>query len=79
MPAQRTRRPLLHRLGVGGVGLAAYFPSGPKGVKGARDELAGPCLADRIGGPRLEQLGIRENHAKLIVQPVEEQTQLVQR
>lgn len=45
-------------------------------VERARDDLGGTCLVLLIAEPVLEQLGIREDHAELIVQLMEQGVQI---
>ena len=46
------------------------------GIERARDQLRGTRAVGGVGGLGLQQLGVGQNNAQLIVQPVEQHTQV---
>jgi len=62
--------------GLWGFGALAQFPHRAHGRQRARDDLCGARALGAVVSLGLEQLGVCEHHAKLIVQPVEERLQI---
>ena len=63
-------------LEIGGVGMTPDLSGGAHGVERARHELGGARAVRGVGRFRFEQLGVRQDDAELIVQPVEEHPQI---
>src|SRR5262245_43734804 len=61
---------------VGRGGLTADFFGGAHGIERAGDYLRRARPIHFVGGLRLEELGVREDDAELVVEPVKEEPQL---
>ena len=53
-----------------------YFFGGPHRLQGARHHLGGPGPAGVVSRLGFEELGMREDDAELVVQAVEEESEL---
>lgn len=68
----RTQGGTVGPLEVRGVGVTPDLASGAHGIERARHKLSGARAVRGVSRFRLEQLGVRQDDAELIVQPVEE-------
>ena len=59
----------------GRSGLAANLFGRRHGLEGARDDLCRTSPVGIVRGFRFEELGVSEDDAELIIEPVEQQTQ----
>lgn len=57
-------------------GAEADFAGGAHRLENARDDLGGACTRHFIRGFRFEELGVRQDDAELVVQAMEQESQV---